>query len=206
MTTLNYKQKLLRTTEIQNSLVDSSKTFDEQTRQHFKHLSKYIKDILAANPNANSYQLKTLANELLRYWNESINHDTEKFWKELQINDIDFERKEPLKFALTKKRFSNVEQSIDAKNNWADLKKLNLITDRFSNTEIEQIENIIADDENKRLDILKKCLTKKLISPTQYLKFGECMAYFNNCRLFDKYFTTAQVKELYDIWKSFKAE
>lgn len=204
MTTLELTDQLLRTTEIHDKFVDASTAFDDKTKQAIKHMSKYIRDFLTANPKANAYQLRTLTNELLTYWNESINSDTEKFWTELQTNDIDIERKEPLKFALTKKRFRTVEQGIDARNNWADLKKLNSITDKFSKTDIEQIDSIIADDEQNRLDILKKCLRKKAIPPTQYLKFGECMAYFANCRLFDKYFTTGQVEELYDIWKNFK--
>lgn len=204
MTTLGHTDQLLRITEIHDKFVDASTAFDDKTKQGFKHLSKYIRDFLTSNPKANSYQLRTLANELLTYWNESINNDTEKFWTELRTNDIDIERKEPLKFALTKKRFRTVEQGIDARNNWADLKKLNSIADKFSKTDIEQIDSIIACDEQNRLDILRKCLRKKAIAPTQYLKFGECMAYFANCRLFDKYFTTGQVEELYDIWKNFK--
>lgn len=203
MTTLEHTQ-LLRTTEIHDKLVNASTTFDDETKQAFKYVSKYIRDFLTANPKTNAYQLRTLTNELLTYWNESINRDTEKFWTELQTNNIDIERKEPLKFALTKNRFRNVEQGIDARNNWPDLKKLKSITDRFSNTEIQQIDRIIADDEQTRLDVLKKCLRKKAIPPTQYLKFGECMAYLANCRLFDKYFSTEQVEELYDIWRNFK--
>jgi hypothetical protein len=204
MTNLGHNDKLLRTTEIHDKIVDASTAFDDKTKQAFKNMSKYIKDFLTANPKTNAYQLRTLTNELLTYWNESISSDTEKFWTELQTNNIDTERKEPLRFALTKKRFRTVEQGINARNNWTDLKKLNSTIDKFSKTDIEQIDSIIADDEQNRLDILKKCLRKKAIPQTQYLKFGECMAYFANCRLFDKYFTIEQVEELYNIWKNFK--
>lgn len=204
MTTLGYTDQLLRTTEIHDKFVNASTAFDDKTKQGFKHISKYIRDFLMANPKANAYQLKTLTNELLTYWNESINSDTEKFWTELKTNNIDILRKEPLKFAVKKKHFRTVEQGIDARNNWTDLKKLKSITDKFSRTDIKQIDKIIADDEQNRLDILKKCLRKKAIPPTQYLKFGECMAYFANCRLFDKHFAKEQVEELYDIWKNFK--
>jgi len=204
VTTLGHTDQLLRTTEIHDKFVNASTEFDDNTKQGFKYFSKYIRDFLTANPKANAYQLRILTNELLTYWNESINRDTEYFWAELQANNIDIERKEPLKFALAKKRFRTVEQGIDARNNWTDLKGLKSITDKFSKTDIQQIDSIIADDEQNRLDILKKCLRKKTIPPTQYLKFGECMAYFANCRLFDKYFTKEQVEELYGIWKNFK--
>jgi hypothetical protein len=54
--------------------------------------------------------------------------------------------------------------------------------------------------------MLKKCLTRKQIPQTNYLKFGECMAYANKCRLWDKYFTQAEVDELYVIWKNFESK
>ena len=72
MTTFGHREKLLRTTEIQDNLVDTSMVFDEQTKQAFKTLSKYIRDFLTNNPKTNSYQLRSLTSELLVYWNESI--------------------------------------------------------------------------------------------------------------------------------------
>ena len=95
---------------------------------------------------------------------------------------------------------------MDARNYWTKLKSQNSITESFTKTEIQEIDDIVAEDEKRRLEILKKCLNKKTIPQSQYLKFGECMAYFANCRLFDKYFTSGQVEELYDIWKNFKSE
>ena len=206
MITFGHREKLWRTTEIHDNLVDTSTVFDGQTKQALKTQSNFIRDFLTNNPKANSYQLRTLTSELLIYWNESIKPDTETFWTELRKNNIDFERKEPLKFALTKKRFRTVEQVIDARNYWTELKSEKSIADNFTNAEIIEIDNIIADDEKSRLDVLQKCLSKKAIPQTQYLKFGECMAYFANCRLFDYYFTTRKVEELYDIWKNFKSE
>ena len=206
MTTFSYHEQLLRAVEIHDYLIDTSIAFNEPTKQYFRNLSQYVRDILITNPRLNSYQCKTLAHELLSYWNESINPITENFWTELKSHNIDFERKEPLKFALTKKRFRNVEQGIDAKNNWAELKKMNSIIDRFSKTEIEEIENIIAEEQERRLEILKKCLEKNSIPQLQYLKFGECMAYFINCQLLDKYFAQEEIKELNNIWKNFKSK
>jgi len=116
MTTLEHKEKLWRTTEIHDNLIDVSILFDDHAKQAFKTQSKFIRDFLTNNPKANSYQLRILTIELLTYWNESIKPDTEAFWAELQKNNIDFERKEPLKFALAKGRFRNVEQGMDARN------------------------------------------------------------------------------------------
>ena len=206
MTTFGHKEKLWHTTEIQDNLVDGSIVFDNQTKQAFKTQSKFIRDFLTNNPKVNSYQLKSLTNELLTYWNESINPDTEIFWTELKDNGIDFERKEPLRFALTKKRFRNFEQGMNARKHWTKIKNRKEITDKYSQAEIEKIETIIADDENRRLEILKKCLRKNEIPQTQYLKFGECMAYINNCGLWEKYFNKGEVKQLYNIWTNFKSK
>ena len=206
MTTLEHKEKLWRTTEIHDNLIDVSILFDDHAKQAFKTQSKFIRDFLTNNPKANSYQLRILTIELLTYWNESIKPDTEAFWAELQKNNIDFERKEPLKFALAKGRFRNVEQGMDARNYQTKLKGEKSIIDNFTQAQIQVIDKIILDDEQRRHDILKKYLIKKVIPQTQYLKFGECMAYFANCRLWDNYFTTGQVEELYDIWKNFKSK
>jgi hypothetical protein len=38
------------------------------------------------------------------------------------------------------------------------------------------------------------------------MKFGECMAYFGDCGLFDKYFEDKEVDVLYDTWEIFEAK
>ena len=204
MTTVNQIRESLRLLELHDRFIQESTVFDEQTKNAFYHKSKYIRDFLIARPETTAYQLKTITNDLLTYWNESITPDTERFWTTLKIQQIDIVRKDPFELALIKKRFKNVEQGMDARNNWEALKQLKSITDRFSETDIQQINSIIAEDEENRYYILKSCLRKKAIPPTKYLKFGECMAYFANCGLFDAYFGKEQTEELYNIWKNFK--
>lgn len=204
MTILGNIEKLILVTKINDKVVDASTNMDEKTKEAFKNLSKYTRELLEKEPKMNSYGLNSLKSGLLTYWNESINPDTEKFWTELKTNGIDYERKESLRYVLDKKRFKQVEQGIDARNHWTELKKMKEIQQRFAKTEIEEIEDIISKDEKQRIEILKKCLRKKEIPQTQYLKFGECMAYANNCRLWNNYFSHTEVDELYDIWKNFK--
>lgn len=206
MTTLGNVEKLILATKINDNVVDSSTILDEKTKKAFKNLSKYTRDYLKREPKMNSYGLNSLKSGLLTYWNESITPDTEKFWTEIKANGIDYERIEPLRFALNKNRFRRVEQGIDARKYWNFLKTTNEVQDNFSKTEIERIDSIISADENARLEILKKCLRKKEIPQTQYLKFGECMAYINNCGLWDKYFNKEEVQQLYDIWTNFKSK
>ena len=203
MTTLGNIDKLILATKINDKVVDKSTIMDEKTKEAFKNLSKYTRDLLEKELKMNSYALNSLKSGLLTYWNESINPDTESFWTELKDNGIDYERKEPLKFALEKNQFRLVDQGMDARKHWSELKKRKEITDKYSKTEIEKIETIIADDENRRLEILRKCLRKNKIPQKQYLKFGECMTYMNNCALSDKYFNKEEVEQLYDIWTNF---
>jgi hypothetical protein len=189
-----YIDQLLRTTEIQDHIVSASTSLDEQTKQALHNHSAFVREFLAKNPKANAYQQKSLASQILTYWNESVNPDTEAFWTEMKRSDIDFERKEPLRFALDKGWFRNVEQGIEARNHWSSLKYLSTVRDRYSQAEMERLDRIIEEGEKKRLEVLKKCLAKKVIPQTQYLKFGECMAYFGRCNLFEFIFQKNRLK------------
>jgi len=204
MTILGNIEKLALTTKINDKIIGSSVIMDDNTKEAFLNLSKYTRDFLEKEPKMNSYRLNSLKIGLLTYWNESINTDTEKFWAELKAQNIDYERKQPLRFALDKNRFRRVDQGMDARKHWTELKKLKEIKDNYTTSEIEQIENIISEDEKRRLGILKKCLIKKEIPQSQYLKFGECWAYMSNCELWDRYFNKDEVEELLNIWKSFE--
>lgn len=190
--------------DVNDKIVRESKIMDENTKDAFLKMSNSTRDILDKHPKMTSYGLLSLKSELLTYWNESINPDTEIFWLELKTKGVEYERKEPLKFALEKNYFRRVEQGIDARKYWDNLKTQNSIIERFSGQEIERITATIKEDEKKRFLILRKCLDKNSIPKTQYLKFGECMAYFGQCGLFEKYFTDKEVKSLYEIWKNFK--
>jgi hypothetical protein len=202
--TSNYSDIILQIIKIQDEIFDASTTIDEATKQGFRQRSFLLISTVANQPKLNAYGFKCLANELLIYWNNIISPDTEKFWDVLNSNNLPVKRKDLIKDALTKGRFKTVEQGIDARNNWAVLSGMILITERFSPEQINQIAQIIAADEQKRHAILQKTLSTGKIPKTQYLKFGECMAYFANCLLFSHYFTQAQTDELYRIWQDFK--
>lgn len=198
-----YKEQLLRTIQIQNDLLNGSNLFDCKTKEAIIELGIYWIERLNSE-HFTSTQLKSITNDILTMWKERIGIATEMFWTELKNNDIDFERKDELNFALQKGRFRRVDIGIGAKKDWNVIKDFDSIKDRFSKDEIENISNIIDLDEKTRFEILKKCLRKKEIPKTQYLKFGECIAYMSNCGLWGKYFTRTEVNELYDIWNKFE--
>jgi len=199
---------ILKTIEIHDKIVAESAELDDKSKRAMLNFSSYTKRLLTTQEigrKLNSYQRKSATSEFLNYWNYSISPDTEKFWEAIKANGITIERKDPFRFALEKNRFIRVELGIGARKYWTKLKTLKAITDRFSETEISKIGEIITEDENKRIGILKKCLAKKNIPKSQYLKFGECWAYFTNTGLFPKYMSKKEVNELYVIWKNFKS-
>lgn len=205
MTRTDYKAQIIKVIEINDKIVSNSSVIDTKTKQAFLAISGYTRDAaIGEKKNWSLTQARALLAPLLAHWNESIDVDTELFWIEIKKHSLDFERKEPLQYALNKGRFMRVDIGISAKNAWPALKKMEVIRKQYSKAEIEKIDNIISTDEQTRLTILQKCLSKKSIPQSQYLKFGECMAYFAQCQLFDKYFIKSQVDELLKIWKNFK--
>jgi hypothetical protein len=199
-----YREQLLRTIQIQNDLVNDFELFDPKTKEAIINHGIYWNERLNSEQFTLT-QLKSITNDILTMWKETIGIATEMFWTELKKYNIDFERKDELNFALQKGRFRRVDIGMSAKKDWTVIKEFDSIKDRFSQDEIEKISNIIDLDEKTRFEILKKCLMKKEIPQTQYLKFGECMAYMSNCGLWDKYFAKSDVDELYEIWKNFES-
>ena len=167
MAPLKAKENLIRLTEIIDKVVDSSSVLDDQTKIGLKGLSMYTRTFLAQTPKVNAYQITSLTNGLLEYWNHRIIPEIEMFWEELKKHGIELERKNPFRFALEKNRFRTVELGIDARNNWEELKKSKLLEAIYSPEEIEKIDHIIAEDERKRLAILEKYLRKKEIPRSQ---------------------------------------
>ena len=202
---IELKHKLLKTIEIQNKLVGNSNNFDNNTEEAFVNLGNYWIDRIGKE-SFTLTSIKSIASEILTYWKESIGMDTELFWTELQKNNIDFERKDELNFALEKGRFRRVDIGIGARKDWSVIKEFDSIQKRFSKEDIEKIDLIIDQDEKTRHEILRKCLRNNKITQTQYLKFGECWAYISNCELWDRYFNKDEVEELLNIWKKFESK
>ena len=196
-------EKLILATVISDNAIDQSTTLDNQTKIAIKNLSLETRTVVEKEPKINSSSLNSLKSALLTYWNESISPETEFFWSELVKNGIDYPRAEPLKFALEKGRFKRVDQGMQARKNWSILKSHEEILNKYTRSEIQKIEEIISKDEKTRTKLLKKCLVKREIPRSQYLKFGECMAYISNTGISEKYFSEKELNDLYEIWNSF---
>jgi hypothetical protein len=178
-----FKIKFLKAIEIQDKIVANSLVFTDIHKQALLSYSKSIVDTITPSTGKKNYtltQLKSFTSEFLTFWNETVSVDCESLWMQLQENNIDFERKEPLRYALAKNRFIRVDVGISARNSWGDLRKMDSIINRYSIDEIARIDEIIKEDEKKRLAVLNSCLANKKIPNSKYLKFGECMAYFRH--------------------------
>ncbi|RED23564.1 hypothetical protein BD847_2624 [Flavobacterium cutihirudinis] len=200
----DYIRKLSQIIEIGRLIIEKSKYLDVKSKKAFVNSGdEYLKII--NEKYCTLTQLKSISKMFLPFWNEAIGVDIELFWIELKNHNLDFERKDELIFALAKNRFRRVDQGFSARNNWEEMKDMKSLKDRFLDSEIEQIGKIIEVDESKRVKILKKCLEKKQIPQSQYLKFGECWAYLSYCNLLEKYFDQEQKDELSDIHRNFKS-
>lgn len=193
-----YIEKLLNSIQIENKIVKDSKNFDNKDKESIAYFRNYYIDRITKEPITLT-QLKSITNNILTFWRESIGIDTELFWIELKENNIDFERKDEINFALEKNRFRRVDVGIGARKYWTLIKDFDSIRKRFSKVEIEKISLIIENDEKTRLEILKKCLRKKEIPQTQRLKYGECWAYMSQCGLLSKYFSKEEIEELHNL-------
>jgi len=195
------QEELGRAIDIQNEIIGKSEYYDAEAKAAFNQFSDQLKDLLQTR--LNKAQVRSLTNDFLIAWKEGIGPDVELFWQKLSEAGIEWERRDELAFALEKGRFRRVDQGIAAYKHWPVLKDLEVIRQRFSLEELEAIELIIQKDLETRLAILQKCLQKKAIPKSQYLKFGECMAYFGQNQLFSKFFSDSQWRELYHIWENF---
>jgi len=194
-----YKEQLLRIIQIQNDLLNDFDLLDSELKDGIINFGIYWADRLD-NEHYSLTQLKSIANNILTFWKESIGIATEMFWTELEKNNIVFKRSDELNFVLQKGRFRRVDIGIFANRDWEVIKEFDSIKARFSNDQIVKISNIIDLDEKSRVEILKKRLKRKEIPITQLRNFIQAFTYISNLGLWDKHFTNKEVTELYAFW------
>lgn len=198
---------LLKAIDIGNQVFTTSTNIDNQTKIAFEALNNYSKSYIEnamKNDKLTAYQVKSLENEFFKYWNGSISQEVEIFWKEINKNKLPYQRKSPIKELLIKGRFRKVEQWIDLFNNLEELEQNNFLSKQFTKSEIKQFYALVEAEEEKRFKLVNKCYQKKKIPTSQYLKFGESMAFLERCNLTEKYFTEEEREEIYEVWRSTK--
>ena len=204
--TYHQAQSMLAAMKIAEDISAASAIMTDEERAIALGLGAYSREVieigLKNGQGLTQYALKSLESELFKFWNEYLSEDTEKFWEEIAKQQLPFLRKHPLRELLEKGRLRFTEQWIALYNNFSQLENSQLLKKQFSVDEIKTIKDILDAEIQKRLNMVSKCFQKKKIPYSQYLQFGESMAFLENCNLTLKYFTPEQRDEIYAIWKS----
>ncbi len=198
---------LLKAIELSDKIFTETKSADKQIKVALLALNEYSKCFLEAalkKDKLTSYQVKKIESEFFNYWDNSINEDVEIFWEQITKNNLPFKRKSAMRELLSKGRFKQVEQWTDLYTNFKNIKDAGFLNRQFKKEELEELYNLIETEEKKRFEIVNKCFQKKNIPFSQYLKFGESMAFLERCGLTTKYFSETEKEEIYEIWKSTK--
>jgi len=193
------RDEFLRAIEIGDLIVKNSDWTEARKVNHFEYSQTYIKYASGSNLKAVSLN-GTISNYFIR-WNGWVSVECELFWQALEHEGLKFLRKEPLHFALKKGWFYNVHEAIEIRINWDAVIEGKYLESRYSAKEIEFLTNLIKAEELKRVKEIRLALTKKKITFSNILRFGDSMAYLRQCGLIKKYFTFWEIDEVIQIWK-----
>ncbi len=112
MTYQERADRLAKTADIADKIIRDSNTIPEASKHQFLNWGQLVKD-KALNPEPpfrKVVSIKFLENDFLIYWNESEGPDIDKFWKELNEKEIDFERKDIIQLVLKRKKIKNIHE------------------------------------------------------------------------------------------------
>ncbi|HZV69541.1 MAG TPA: hypothetical protein VFG10_08355 [Saprospiraceae bacterium] len=154
----------------------------------------------------NSSTLGAVATGFLIYWNEAVSIDVERFWKEAAIRNVEFKRIEPLKYVLANGHFRNIHVILSARQHWPELMNSELIKERYSASEIQQLNSIMENDELTRARIIRKCIKNKNIPMSSAMKLYDTLEYFRRFKLFSKHFSEAEMNEFNGIKLKFELQ
>lgn len=197
-------KSILKAIEIGKEILEKSKSIDPTIKSAFGFSSQYSINTILDCFNKNKltlYQVKTIESEFFTYWNETISLDTELFWKEIQNNNLHFERKNPIKYLLENGRLRHVEQWIDLYNNINQLKEAGQLKLLLDDDEIIKLQELLDKEEQKRYSLVKRYHDKGSIALSNYSKFGEAMAFLERCNLTLKYFSAQEREQIYEMWQ-----
>lgn len=195
---------LLQAIKIGNDIINKSTHLDNKTKLVFNVLHQYSESIIKSGFEKNklsSYELKTIESELFTYWNGSISLDIELFWKEIQNRNLEFKRKNLIKYLLENGRLRSVEQWIGLYKRIEELSSTDQLSLMLKKDELNQLQELIDSEVEKRYSLVNKCFKKGSIALSNYLKFGESMAFLERCKLTLKYFSEDERNQIINMWK-----
>ena len=180
--------ELIELCEISKKCFEISKVLEHKEIVGCLALIEYSEVILKKTKNGeklNSYQKKTLEQELLKYWNENLNIEVEYFWKLIEEANLSFERNSTFENIISRKRFKNVEQAIDVYNDIYSQPIANLENEKISQ-KLDKLYEVVRIDRDKRIKQIQKWIRNERVSFSDGLKFGENYAYLKRTGLFDE--------------------
>lgn len=205
--TLKKAHDFIEVLKIGKSITEQAVSIDPKTKFYLLKEADYNLNMVEeaiGKGELGSAGLKSLIDSYFVYWNESVEVATEEFWAVLKERSFEYKRKDPLRFVLNKGRFRNVHNGMAARKSWKDLIENGHFLSRYTTEEVKQLNEAVENDEKQRISLLSKCLAKKKIPPTQYLRFSDSMGYVDFCELIDTHFSDKEWNDLHKIWKDFE--
>lgn len=135
--------------------------------------------------------------DLSQFWSYHVAIWVELFWKEVEEKKVKLNRTNNIVDIIKRGRFVRVGEAMVFKKNWLAVVASGYISDLYSKEQIEFVNKLILDDREKRLTLLKKSLRKEFVNWSDYLKYGEAIAYFTNGHLFNEYDENDEINSLF---------
>ena len=146
--------------------------------------SEGVMDISEKGQKLSGYQIKSIEQELLKYWNENLNCEVERFWELISEKSLHFERSKTFENIISKRRFKNVEQAIQVYNEIFSESLTNMNSESLK-SRLAQLTEVVGLDKERRIKQTKKWIRIQSVSFSDSLKFGENYAYLKRTGLFE---------------------
>ena len=192
---------LLEMCRIARSCFKESQLLKQEEIQSWLMLIDYSENLLTKGTNKlNSYQLNAIENELLDYWNNYLNFETEKFWHLVEEGGIQINRKPTFEKIMTQMRFKNVEQAIDVYNDLFS-RSIKSYDSEDLKYKLDKLYEIVKLDRDKRISQFRKWIKNKKVSTSDRMKFGENYAYMKRTNQFDNIFGNEEKQIIEDLMR-----
>lgn len=169
----------------------------------------YNKNLEMVSNDPSPGTIKFFTKELARSWSYWLAVWAELFWKEIDAQHVQLQRADMVLKIINRKRFLSVDEAMMYNRRWQDMRTSGYLS-RYTRVQVAFIDELLRKDKEKRLDLLIKSLRNKKVNVSDYLKYGEAIAYFTDGKLFSDqieddeialYFSQEELNVLEDIWQ-----
>ena len=170
---------------------------------------KYDWDFKTLQNAPTSGGVKFFTRDLAHLWSYWLAIWAELFWQEIDARGIHLVRTDMVLKIINRKRFSGVGEAMMYNRNWNNMVALGYLS-RYTPGQLAFINELLRKDKEKRLDLLIKSLRNRKVNASEYLKYGEAIAYFTEGKLFSDqigndeisyYFGPEELHVLNEIWR-----